>query len=274
MPKYELPRIDVPDVQISPDLTQALAGLDDILAPEREAVASMVDWSKLVDSVIDPSVFERVRQLVARRMAPNWSEVEDWRAGTTFIEESGWAIVWLPRSDVVSSLLAAAPEDRDSVLLASGPTLVEDALQVVEAIEHPDLRFLAECVGEAAASIRDGHDRAAQALAASVLTELIQGILGHKQLAEVHTEYGQPWEEQSIQLLRFALITATIPKAMSRFYRDKGDPMPSSFNRHAVAHGASPVQFTKLNALVGLLLVSSLARELQELYDDGLLPED
>ena len=240
----------------------------------REAVASMVDWSGLVKFVIDPAIFERFRELVAGRMPPNWSEVEDWRRGTTFVEESGWGIVWLPRSEVVSALLDAAPDDRESVLVAHGPTLIEDALECVKAIQHPELRFLGECVAEIAESIRDERHRAAQALAASVLTELIQGILGHKRLAEVHTTYGQPWEEQSIQLLRFALITSTIPKALSNFYRDKGNPMPSAFNRHAVAHGASPVQFTELNALVGLLLVTALTRELQELYDEGLLPDE
>jgi hypothetical protein len=274
LPKYELPRIDIPKLHLSPELFRSLANFEDALAPMREAVASMVDWSRLVESVIDPAIFERVRELVARRMPPNWSEVEDWRRGTTFVEESGWGIVWLPRSEVVSALLDAGPDDRDSVLVENGPTLVEDALECAKAIQHPELRFLGECVAEIAESIREGRHRAAQALAASVLTELIQGILGHKRLAEVHIEYGQSWEDQSIQLLRFALITSTIPKALSNFYRDKGDPMPSLFNRHAVAHGASPVQFTELNALVGLLLVTALTRELQELYDEGLLPDE
>ena len=244
------------------------------LAPVREAVASMVDWSRLVEAVIDPAIFEPIRGLVARRMPPNWSEVEDWRRGTTFVEESGWGIVWLPRPEVVSALLDAAPDYRESVLVTHGPTLVEDALECAKAVRHPELRFVGECVAEIAESIREGRPRAAQALAASVLTELIQGILGHRRLAEVHTKYDQPWGEQSIQLLRFALITSTIPKALSNFYRDSGDPMPSSFNRHAVAHGASPVQFTELNALVGLLLVTALTRELQELYDEGLLLDD
>lgn len=274
LPRYELPKIDVPPLRLSPELTRSFANMEQALAPIREAVASMLDWSRLVESLIDPAIFERVRDLVARRRPPNWSEIEDWRRGAAFVEESGWAIVWLPRSEVVSALIDAAPDDRESVLVSRSPTLVEDALECAKAIQHGDLQFIGECAAEIADSIREGRYRAGQALAASVLTELIQGILGHKRLAEVHTEYGQPWEEQSIRLLRFALITSTIPKALSNFYRDKGDQMQSSFNRHAVAHGASPVQFTELNALVGLLLVTALTRELQELYDEGLLLDD
>lgn len=275
MPKFDVPRFDLPELRLSVELTQSFAAdIERALAPMREAVASMVDWSKLVESFVDPSVFERIRKLVSRRMPPNWSELDDWRRGTTFIEQTGWAIVWLPRYEVVSALLAASPHERESVLVAYSPELVDDAGECARSVRHADLRFLGECVAEIADSIRAGRHRAAQALAASVLTELIQGILGHKKLAEVHSEYGKPWEEESIQLLRFALITSTIPVALSNFFRDNGDPMPSSFNRHAVAHGASPVQFTEVNALVGLLLVAALTRELQELYDEGLLPDD
>lgn len=279
MPKFELPKIDVPTfevprIEVSPEFLRSVTEFNRALESMREAIASMVNWSKLAQSFIDPAVFERFRELVARRMPPNWSEVDDWRRGTTFIEESGWAIVWLPRSEVVLALLDADEADRESVLLAHSSVLVEDALACAAEIKHDELRFVGDCIVEIAESVSDGHHRAAQALSASVLTELLQGILGHKKLADAHAEYAEPWKEQSIQLLRFVLIACTIPKALSRFYRDNGDPMPPTFNRHAVAHGASPVQFTPLNALVGLVLVTALTRELQALYDEGLLTDD
>lgn len=234
----------------------------------------MIDWSKLARSFVNPAVFERVRNLVASRMPPNWSDVDDWRQATTFIEESGWAIVWLPRASLVEALLDAPAENREEILLAHAATLVEDALSCAEAITRENLRFLAECIAEIAESVRGGRYCSAQSLSVSVFAELVQGILGHKNLTHAEKTYAKPWKDQSIRLVRFALITSTIPRALSTFYREKGDPMPSSFNRHAVAHGASPVQFTPLNALVGLLLVTALTRELQALYDEGTLSDD
>jgi hypothetical protein len=104
-------------------------------------------------------------------------------------------------------------------------------------------------------------------------TELLQGALGHPKLADACVAYEASWRDQSFLVLRFALITSTIPRALDRFYRYKGDLVPADLNRHAVAHGANPVQFTPQNALVGLLLVSSLSRELQALYDEDVLNE-
>src|SRR5262245_18771787 len=47
--------------------------------------------------------------------------------------------------------------------------------------------------------------------------------------------------------------------SLSSAHHPEGRPI-RSFNRHALAHGASPVQFTELIALLGLLLVTALSR--------------
>ena len=102
---------------------------------------------------------------------------------------------------------------------------------------------------------------------------LIQSTLGYKTLASAREELAvHNWEDTAIPFFRYALIASTIPATLARFY--PGDDVPDRFNRHAVAHHPSPTQFTTLNALVGLILVTALARELQELARSGLLPND
>lgn len=267
-----LPKIDIP--VIPPDALKSILDIEKTMAPLREAVASMFDWSKFTKSLIDPAVLERIRESLDRCMPPNWVALDDWLDGTQFVDEVGWSVVWVPRPEVTKRLVYARPEEREQTLIEATDSIVSDAIELMADVTMEDLDFLAQCVVEVAESIRDGRARAAQALAASVLTELLQGILGHSQLAAAREKYGEPWEQKSIRLVRFALVTSTVPKALDRFYRQQGDDVPVSFNRHAIVHGASPVQFTQSNALVGLLLVASLVRELQSLYDEGVLHDE
>lgn len=269
-----MPKFDYPELRLFPELSRSLVDFDRAFAPMRDAVASIVDRSELTRLLIDPDLIGRLRALVAQRMPPNWSDVADWRVAARLVKETGWAIIWAPRPEVVSALLNAQPEAREGVLLDHAALIVEDAIACANEVRRDELVFLADCIVEIGNSINEGRCRSAQALAASVLTELIQGILGHEELSQARAEFSERWEEKSIHFLRFALITSAIPLALSRFYRQKGDPIPASFNRHAVAHGASPTQFTPLNALVGLLLVSGLTRELHALYDEGLLHDE
>lgn len=276
LPRFDVPMVDfpIPEIRIAPELSRSLIDIDAALSPIREAVASMLDWSQLARALIDPKIIERIRESVARHMPPNWSGLDGWLDAATFIDETGWPIVWLPRAEAVIALLHADIADREAILLSLIQTIAEDAIHCAAEVKHDDLRFVADCITEVAESIKSGRTRAAQALAASVLTELIQGILGHDELADARREYAESWEEKSIQVMRFALVTSAIPKALTRFYRQKGDPIPQRFNRHAVAHGASPIQFTPTNAVVSLILITALARELQALYDEDVLRDE
>jgi hypothetical protein len=160
------------------------------------------------------------------------------------------------------------------VLVTHEKEIVNDALDLMEGVAHGSLLYLASCVSEVAGSIRAGHYRAAQALAASVLTEILQGLRGFKSLKEARDASNLDPEEAQITFFRHQLVISTVPAALGQFYRDNGDPVPTRFNRHAVVHSADPVQFTPLNALTGLMLVAALVREYEELADRGLLVDD
>lgn len=56
-----------------------------------------------------------------------------------------------------------------------------------------------------------------------------------------------------------------IPNALQEWWKHKGDPVPTRFNRHATAHAADEaVQHSRVNAAVAIMLVSSLLREAEE----------
>jgi hypothetical protein len=198
--------------------TQPLFDIERIFEPLHRSLLSLLDF---------PNLDLALRRLVERRIPPNWMDLEDWQQAAKFVENSGWPILWLPRHELVENLIAADVDDRESVLLVNSHQIVEDAVARADEIQHPHLQFVTECIVEIGQSIRDDRYRSAQALAASVLTELIQGVLGHEELAHARSEFEAPWQEKSIRILRFSLITSALPHALSRFYRQRGDAILS-----------------------------------------------
>lgn len=265
-PTFVAPRFDVSDViaasgltKTAEDITRTFVASELILEPFRRQF-SKIDWSTLIDT----SAITVALKSLEKHLPTNWNGLK-WSAVAHFIEETGWSIVWLPRTEVAKRLLDAAPGDRVQVLQDHRSEILEDADSLLSEVEWAELQYLADCTREAIATLRDGHNRSAQSLLAAILTGLLQGILNYEHLADARTAYSIDWREESFFAIRFALITSTIPNALTRFY--PGDPVPTNFHRHATSHLPHPSHLTDTNAIVGLLLVTSLLREIQELHD-------
>lgn len=241
-----------------------------VLAPLPKPLLA-IDWSALAPK-IDPELLRSVARLIERHLPPNWKDVH-WTTAAEFVGESGWPIVWLPRADIVSELLASSPDDRAAVLVNRRVEVIDDAATVLADVRWDELDYLRGCAEDVVAAMRDGHDRPAQAFAASILTGLLQGTLEYGTLKEARDAFEGDWRDQDMYLFRYAVITSTIPKALGRFFPHEGDPIPRTFNRHALAHIRHPDQLTEINALSGLMLITALLRELQELKDAGYLSE-
>lgn len=214
---------------------------------------------------------ERLGQHFAEALPPNWPVETSWTTVVALIEETGWALVWVPDAEVVARILAIdESEARQAALVADSGKIIVSIRERMEEVEDEGLTYAAACVLEAANALDSGMERASQALSASVLTGLIQSVMGFEKLATAREcLQKQRWQEGSLPYLRYAVITSTIPLALARFF--PGDTIPDSFNRHASVHHPSPAQFTKLNALVALTLVAALTRELNELARRGFL---
>ena len=57
---------------------------------------------------------------------------------------------------------------------------------------------------------------------------------------------------------------APLWQAYQKYKLEDGDPIPRTFSRHASVHGVGPRQFSKRNAVQGLLFVCSLLLFLDE----------
>jgi len=62
------------------------------------------------------------------------------------------------------------------------------------------------------------------------------------------------------------LAFGPIWSAHQNYWPRNGDPVPRTFNRHVTVHGVSTSQFSKRNAIQGLMLVCSILRYADDRY--------
>jgi len=58
--------------------------------------------------------------------------------------------------------------------------------------------------------------------------------------------------------VRVACVVAPIWAAYEQFWTNRGDPVPRTFARHASTHAVSAAQYTRTNAVLAAMLVTSL----------------
>ena len=85
---------------------------------------------------------------------------------------------------------------------------------------------------------------------------------GTESLRSIQEIVGLPSALHKHDVLRNALI-APIVGFFKPFRVKNGDPIPTALSRHVVAHRATRVHFCEENALLALMLVTSLLREMQ-----------
>lgn len=118
---------------------------------------------------------------------------------------------------------------------------------------------------------RDGHRRVAQAQAAAVITTIVEVHLKFANLGDARRTLDLDMEEIAFDRARLGYILSCIPRSLTNFGdRGGGAPLPDYFNRHATLHQVCDVQYTPVNALVSLMLMTALLRELDEYDRKGL----
>jgi hypothetical protein len=231
------------------------------MADYLNSVQKQWNWAEKLMSKID---WDKVQDWWKRGLPPNLIDVEprlDVPDVLVFMRATRWCLVWVPRGEVVRRLVDAEEESRGDVLLSSSGQIVEDSRSVLDAIEHPELQQVCRAAKEVADCIDAGFDMAAQSLAASVLSDVINTKFGlsFRQAQErfnVEDPMKIPWVR-----FREAAVLLLVAEALETYFHDKGDPVPARFSRHASAHSVSETQYNRENALAGLLLVSAFLME-------------
>lgn len=229
-------------------------------------------------------VFSRLResQEAVRRLAtglteqlragapPNWQFGDDWpriSAIADVVEGDGIPLVWVPRGDIVLALVHAEEvKARRGILADREADVLQDCSSCLDDTDCVELAELIENAWEAVGTFKAGYPRAAQALATVVLDATLRLLFADPDFSYggVRRQLVDVWDNAPLREMRSALVLAAIPGALEQFWVHRGDPVPVRFNRHASAHTLHAEQYTRTNALVAIMTITSLLRETQK----------
>ena len=266
------PVLDAFRVQFAASMGQALAPqLEQILLPELEVFRGLA--GSVIPQLIKLPPLDL--GLPADWFPRNWEDVPDLDVGKAMgiVLEEGVPLIWVPRPAIVARLVGAADADaRDGILLSSGDDIAVDCLTVIGEITDAQLKPLAGLAAEAVASLRSGHSSSAQALAGNLFDTLLRdatrrGVIfaappaGQFQYARVRNQIKPVSYNTVIRRFRPDCVLSAALPALQRY--DPSDPPPARFVRHATAHSAGPEQYTPVNAIIAVMLMTSMLREAQ-----------
>lgn len=119
---------------------------------------------------------------------------------------------------------------------------------------------------EALKAAHNGHLAAAQALGASIFDTTLRHTFKPAKLAGYYKAVKDAIEDHHetapFTEMRWGIVHAPAISVLDTFR--PGDPVPTEFNRHASVHAAGAVQYHPANALIALMLATSLLREAHE----------
>ncbi|WP_143016314.1 MULTISPECIES: hypothetical protein [unclassified Microbacterium] len=198
---------------------------------------------------------------------PNLREISKLKieAVNQVVMAEGIALYGLPRSSTAEALVQAKnARARREILGRRWKMISADCraavLSCTSAAVAPYVPFAVAALD----ALDSGHSAGAQALTGSLIDAVVTGYFGrdrYKYTPNKKTPTNDAYNEFTI---REFIAFAPMWQAYQQFYVSNGDKVPSTFSRNATAHTVSPRQFSRRNAVQGLMLACSLLYRLDE----------
>lgn len=182
-------------------------------------------------------------------------------------EQDGLPVAWVPRAELLTKWsLAPDLATRMDLLLEHADQVVDDCNTALNEVLDPELAGPRDLLRQAVMCVRD-QPAPAQALALPAAVTLSAELVGTGRhlyrLTSALAPLTRPLYLSEMGQLRSTLTLLAVRPVLERFDPDKGDPVPTRANRHAVAHAVHPGQYTLPNALLSVLLAVSVLRQMQ-----------
>ncbi|WP_291473274.1 hypothetical protein [Corynebacterium sp.] len=204
-----------------------------------------------------------IQKLNRNLLPPNLRELADeinFSDVREFLREEAIPLYLVPRARTALRFLRAADRPvRRQILNACFESLVEDCEEVLEQVDHPEVETEAEFALNGVAALRDGHERAAQALFTLIFDTLISRFYPDKNVRMTITNRKADVPE-IINGMGYRDVSMWLPvwNAHGKFHPKPGAPVPWQFSRHATVHKVSRKQYSQRNTVQSLMLVTSL----------------
>ncbi|MEU2263912.1 hypothetical protein ABZ557_27390 [Streptomyces sp. NPDC019645] len=211
-------------------------------------------------------IFESIRDFQSRIFPENWEGVS--RPGIEGFEslliDEGIALMWVPGPKAIQALLdAPTAADRRRIISRRWKGIVTDCETVLSNVTHPRLQdsknFGLDCVW----ALQEGHTAPAQALAGNLLDSVLRSNFDNAARLEVTRNN---FKKNGVRFnlddykIRAAFTFAPVWCAHAKYKTEDGDPIPRTFGRHPTTHAVSRAQYSRINAVMGLMLVTSVIK--------------
>lgn len=211
-------------------------------------------------------IFESFRKIAGRIYPENWDGVDKPKLGDieAILLDEGIPLMWVPGPRILAALLDAPdPPARRRIIGQRWKGVLSDCEVALATIDLADLSDERDFAVKCAKALRDGHTEASQALSANLLDSVLRGWYDE---AARRTLTKNQFKKSGVKIdlddyeIREAFTVAPVWHAYAQYRPENGDPVPSKFARHASAHSVSRRQYTRINAVIGLMLVTSLLK--------------
>jgi len=242
--------------KLSAQLTKNLDfGYNDSLSKiTQQFAAQQASWLKTLGPTLE--------KLKASYYPPNLRAIED-----LYIEDvekvamvDGIALYGVPRTAIAEALIrAGSAAKRREILGRRWKAVSADCRVAVLACQSDAVAPYAPVAVAALDALDGGHSAAAQALVGSLIDSLLTAYFGKDRTNFTPNRKGtrttSAYEEFTV---REFIAFAPTWQAYQQFWVEDGDRVPTTFSRNATAHTVSSRQFSRRNAVQGLLFACSL----------------
>ncbi|RWA18095.1 hypothetical protein MELE44368_24180 [Mycolicibacterium elephantis DSM 44368] len=177
----------------------------------------------------------------------------------------GIALYGVPRPSIAEALIRAnGASKRREILGRRCKAISADCRAAVGGCRSEAVTSYVSIAIAALDALDEGHTAAAQALTGSLVDSIVNTYFGKARY--LYTPNGRTTTNAAYDEFTAHEYIAFAPvwQAWQQFYPDKGDPVPTTFSRNGTAHSVSTKQFTRGNAVQGLMMVCALLVFLDE----------
>jgi len=251
--------------QVTAGLAPGLRALQEQLA-ELPPVVDPAVFRAIGDALpkIDLSGLARALQRLREALPANWDSLDLYQELAEIAREDGIPVVWVPPGEVLMELVAASDRSaRLQVLRTRQTEVLTGCRDVLSEVAEADMVVRVPQALEAISALESGLAAAAQTLAVAVteavLTAHVANGRTYKKLAD---DVDVDVEELSIAELRGAVALLPVIRFYTTWWSSSGTPPPAELSRHVTVHLAPASHLTADNALVAVMLLTSILRDL------------
>ncbi len=215
---------------------------------------------------IDTAALLRAAERLQEFLPTNWPRSTRFRLLSEIAKDDGIPVVWVPRAEVLTDL-AAAPDRaaRVAILLGRVPDILDDCRRVLTEVTDADLLVRVPQALEAVDALQTGLAGAAQTLAVAVAESLLtEHVAQGRKYQRLADDVAVDTADISVQDVRSTFALLPVARFYTPWRPGSGSPPPEALSRHVTVHHARADHLTKENALIAVMLLASLLRDLDE----------